>query len=359
MANDGGGKRPWRRPRPREPQDDKNTAIRNSSWSPPPTPLTSSSFSLLWILLPIILFFFVGLPLIVFVWYLIQNQRHVEREVGLAVGVTLVLGALMALLLWKFPSTTIVGPFLHKLFQERDEISIKKQQEQETQEKIDPSDSNKQEEEEEEEWKQPKVCFQKEDAGDVTLILTEHQRQVLAEHVLPRSLADHTWRCLYSLARDGDAFDTCLRKLQNERRTLIVMKTSHGAILGGYADAEWISCTKGIVRKDQGGAGARVFCFHNIKDTTHTTKDLSSVYTWTGANRYTQLVDVERQRLAMGAASGGDLGDFDSYSYAWSAERNFTMGTTGRCPTFDNEPLCEQERFDIVDLEIYGFSILG
>ena len=126
--------------------------------------------------------------------------------------------------------------------------------------------------------------------------------------------------------------------------------------MGGFADVAWNSSTRGAVRKDEGGSGARVFLFRggSNKETN------LEVYPWAGANRYTQLVDVERQRIAMGCAGENEIMDANNTNalgYAWSAERNFTLGTTAKCPTFDNAPLCGQARFDIVNLEVYGFQV--
>jgi hypothetical protein len=33
------------------------------------------------------------------------------------------------------------------------------------------------------------------------------------------------------------------------------------------------------------------------------------------------------------------------------------VGSSGHCDTFQNEPLCDQETFGIVDMEIFGFLV--
>lgn len=186
-------------------------------------------------------------------------------------------------------------------------------------------------------WVQPKVIMEQDPDPKIPTILDDGERQLIAEHVLPRALADHRWRRVYCLARDGDAFVTCLRALDQERRTLVVIRTTKNRVLGGYADMPWK--TKGGMTACS-GPGACVF---RVRD-----GGVVEAYPWSGANRYTQLVDVERERLAMGAGAG---------YYGWSIERNFMVGTTGRCPTFENEPLCDEKRFEIVDLEIFGFVV--
>lgn len=312
--------------------------------------ISSSSINKDGLLLLISLFIFLGLPLIAFGWYIMKYQIHVERETGAAIFMTLVIGVIIAV------ASHFSNDSLLKLVQSfhgnesTDVKSMSLGQKKCSKHDNFPKATDKAEDEifiEEEEWIQPQVHLLEistaDDYSKRPTIVNEKERQQIAEQVLPRTLADHYWRRMYSLARDGDTFEACMRALEDERRTLIVIKTTKSEVLGGYADVAWKSKGAGIVRKDEGGSGSCVFRFAE--------EEKIRVFKWTGANRYTQLVDADRRRLAMGA------GDFESNCYAWSVERNFMIGTTGRCPTFGNEPLCSQQRYDILDLEVYGFSV--
>merc|ERR1711963_1380394 len=77
--------------------------------------------------------------------------------------------------------------------------------------------------------------------GDETspYILNKDQMNEIAQNVLPETIAYCQWRRVYSLERDGDSFDECLRKIGNAKRTLMVVRTSHGEIIGGFAEEEW------------------------------------------------------------------------------------------------------------------------
>ena len=60
------------------------------------------------------------------------------------------------------------------------------------------------------------------------------------------------------------------------------------------------------------------------------------------------MCDVTHKMLAFGG--GGDDGAF-----GLCVEEDFQTGSTGPCDTFDNKPLCNQENFEIVDLEFFEF----
>mmetsp|Transcript_713 Transcript_713/g.949 ORF Transcript_713/g.949 Transcript_713/m.949 type:complete len:92 (-) Transcript_713:35-310(-) len=74
------------------------------------------------------------------------------------------------------------------------------------------------------------------------------------------------------------------------------------------------------------------------------------IYKWSGANRYIQLCDAYKRTVAFGG--GGDDGDF-----GLCIEDDFRRGTTGHCSTFENDALCEEGYFDVVDLEVWGFTL--
>jgi hypothetical protein len=175
--------------------------------------------------------------------------------------------------------------------------------------------------------------------------------QNIARHVLPRRIQDCQWTRAYSLARDGDSFDQCLRCVSGYKQTLLVLKTSRDKILGGFADTAWQGASGSCCY--YGGTDACLFRVVSTNTTDNeedndTNTDSVVVYPWTGANRYIQLVDLSRKMLAFGG--GGCDGAF-----GLCIEQDFQLGSTGPCATFDNEPLCDQENFSIVDMEIYGF----
>jgi hypothetical protein len=168
--------------------------------------------------------------------------------------------------------------------------------------------------------------------------------QQIAQNVLPAGIAYCKWKRLYSLARDGDSFESCLRLVQDDARTLLVVRTSRNAVLGGYADMPW--------KAESGGAsyygGPTACLFKTIHKNEG--KSIVKAFKWTGRNRYIQLCDHAHRMLAFGG--GGQEGAF-----GLAVEKDFIVGSTGSCATFDNEPLCDQQTFEIVDMEIFGFLV--
>ncbi len=181
-------------------------------------------------------------------------------------------------------------------------------------------------------------------------ILTPEQMHQIAIHVLPRTIAYCPWRRVYSLNRDGDSFDGCLRIISDVARTLMVVRTTRGAVFGGYADSPWRHVESGSARF----YGSAQACLFTVKDPEKPTDRLKSptnllnVYRWSGKNRYIQLCDTTSKMLAFGG--GGVDGAF-----GLCLQNDFQTGSTGPCDTFDNSPLCDQETFDVVDVEFWEF----
>lgn len=206
-------------------------------------------------------------------------------------------------------------------------------------------------------------------------ILNKAQMKKIAYKALPDPIKYANWKRLYSLSRDGDVFETMLRNCSANKRTLLVIKTTIGEILGGFVDQTWK-----VQKPDfhiHGGANSEFFgsgqaVLFSITRTSSEEEDDKTVgdgqlqvYKWSGANRYIQLCDSEKQMIAMGG--GGKTGNF-----GLCVHDNFSIGSTGRCETFQNEPLIEvrkgsnshedennenddQTFFDVLDMEVWGF----
>jgi hypothetical protein len=195
---------------------------------------------------------------------------------------------------------------------------------------------------EDDEYLIPQVRVKEEEGLDhAAHILTPEQMHQIAIHVLPKTIAFCQWRRLYGLGRDGDSFAACLQHINSVQRTLMVVRTTRGAVFGGYADSPWQKSEMANARF-YGSAQASLF------SVAPTNPDKVHVYKWTGKNRYIQLCDVAHKMLAFGG--GGDDGAF-----GLCIEEDFQKGSTGSCDTFGNEPLCDQENFEIVDLEFWEF----
>ena len=199
------------------------------------------------------------------------------------------------------------------------------------------------------------------DEEPVPKILSNDQMKEIVRRGLPPSVQLMTWKRAYSLRRDGDYFGTMFDKCCFYKNTLIVIKTTEEDLLGGFCDTAWEEQKKSgsLQRSMSFFGGGRAFLFATAPDLTEeemkeeektrrTSKDKIHFYRWTGENDYSQICDNKRGSLGMGG--GGEFGFF--------LQRDFTIGTTGRCYTFRNPPLIKSNNgcFDILDLEVYGFS---
>jgi TLD len=201
----------------------------------------------------------------------------------------------------------------------------------------------------------PSVRVDRDDPQPETFVLDQQKMNQIARFVLPRTIASCRWRRVYSLARDGDAFEACLSLVRREQRSLMVIRTDDNQVFGGYADSPWRPYNGNYY----GSAQACLWTFAKKTEEKNTTIDSPKiessdqhqlrVFKWTGINRYIQLCDITHRILAFGG--GGDSGCF-----GLCVEKEFQKGSTGPCATFGNEPLCDMELFQIADLEIWGFA---
>lgn len=171
----------------------------------------------------------------------------------------------------------------------------------------------------------------------------------IACKALPPSLLFHRWTRLYSLARDGDSFDTMLRHVKKHDKTVLIVRSTRGDIFGGFADTTWEIQHH---HKKGGGfyGGGQCVLFRVVKHDEDTNEEDVIAHKWTGMNRFCQICDADKKMLAMGG--GGHDGAF-----GLCVEDDFSIGSTGRCETFGNESLLSSggEDFDILDIEIWGF----
>ena len=194
----------------------------------------------------------------------------------------------------------------------------------------------------------------------VPLLLTMNVMRQLRE-AMPLSAQLKIWTRLYSVARDGDAFQTFLNCVAGHRQTLLVIQTASGQVFGGYADAHWGKLAMRTDGSYYGSGRSFLFAVESAKEdlsTSPTTVALADylesgkvvIHPWQGVNEYSILCNTQDGgRLAMGG--GGADG-----SFGFCVEDHFTKGSSGPCATFGNEaPLSGSAHFDVVNFEVYGF----
>jgi hypothetical protein len=180
---------------------------------------------------------------------------------------------------------------------------------------------------------------------------------------LPHRLRSCQWERCYATGRDGDSFCTMRCKCRDAQHSILVLRTTEGHVLGGYASEPWGSIptfTGAVVNGSNsyyGTGQSFLFASHPLGGNDHgTTEPVLTIYPWSGDNDYHQVCHVDAGRLAMGG--GGEFG--------WIVSEDFTRGVTGSCRTYHNPPLIPNGNttFDVEALEIYGivpivWSLLG
>lgn len=180
-------------------------------------------------------------------------------------------------------------------------------------------------------------------------ILDETKFQQLMDDGLPRSLRMYKWKRIFCIAKDGDLFFTMMEKCEQFKHTLVVLRTTEGNVLGGFASEQWKAQDGFSKRHSYFGTGT-CFLFSDFPENSDMNKDLS-VYKWSGCNDYCQICDPDKRQIAM----GGGAGDFGLV-----IDDSFLRGSTGHCATFNNPPLVPgvDGTFDVLEFEVYGLMPL-
>ncbi|KAI0776530.1 TLD-domain-containing protein [Trametes elegans] len=151
---------------------------------------------------------------------------------------------------------------------------------------------------------------------------------------LPRA-----WTLLYSLDQHGISLNTLYARCQDFRGSALpVIRDANNAVFGAWM-GEGIHPSKGAYY----GSGES-FLWQLVG------KDRVRVYKWTGKNDYVALCETDY--ISFGGGDG---------NYGLWLDKTLSDGSSARCLTFYNEPLCslgprqgEAVTFECVGLEVWG-----
>lgn len=173
---------------------------------------------------------------------------------------------------------------------------------------------------------------------DIPMLLSTTTMRRLVRS-LPWTLQARAWIRLYSCLKDGDSFPAFLHHVRGHTRTLLVIETSKGEILGGFADAPW---EQGTLSLDGCFFGSGQSFLYSVNEDENI-----QVHKWTALNDYSQFCRTG----SVGMGGGGTNGTFGLFLHD-----HFTRGSSGPCETFGTEdPLCSQDHFEIVEFQVFGF----
>ncbi|KIL61651.1 hypothetical protein M378DRAFT_82211 [Amanita muscaria Koide BX008] len=183
--------------------------------------------------------------------------------------------------------------------------------------------------------------------------------QQLRTHLPALDRLPKTWNLVYSLDQHGISLNTLYTRCeahtqaqaQSQARLggrigrpgmIVVVKDSGDSVFGVWSgDGLRQSRGKGYY----GSGESFMWRYRNVE------KDLD-VYKWTGKNKYVVL--GEPDYISFGGGEG---------KYGLYLDETLFEGSSARCPTFDNEPLCSPGAnkagavaFECVGLEVWGIG---
>ena len=193
--------------------------------------------------------------------------------------------------------------------------------------------------------------------------------QQLHDEGLPKTLHMSRWERCFAIGRDGDDFWSFLERTAQFSKTIVVIQTCDGAILGGFATMPWKKAN-GPQNAYFGTGQSFLFASHPANDREDSTEINTSgndgtksrgdnhegdhkddkplrLFRWTVTNDFCQIADSGR----LGMGGGTDFG--------FLIQDNFLRGRSGPCKTFGNPALVRGGYFEISALEVYGLRTFG
>lgn len=182
-----------------------------------------------------------------------------------------------------------------------------------------------------------------EDSLPRCVLAYEHRVELLP--LLPATLRHRQWKLLYSVADHGCSIRTLLGRASGCGPTIVLVRDARRHVFGAFAAEAW----RKFPEPHFYGSG-EAFLFT-------TWPDGFRAFSWSGANRYCQAAAIDF--VAFG--SGGHFG-------LWLG-KSLRTGSTGRCETFENDPLTEHavhgglsepfegdSAFEVLELQVWGFA---
>jgi hypothetical protein len=159
---------------------------------------------------------------------------------------------------------------------------------------------------------------------------------------IPQRLTVHQPSLLFTTRVNGTSVNTLFGVLNDLEYSLIIIKTFQNEIFGAFCSGLWEERKN---NKQNYFGNGETFLFSLVPQ--------KNLYRWIGTKKCKKttsnqefFIRVDRNKIVIGGGSQDGL----------AINSNLTEGTTNRCDTFDNEPLCSMSNFQIDILEVIGFG---
>lgn len=176
--------------------------------------------------------------------------------------------------------------------------------------------------------------------------LVDNDTAVELMSYMPERLQLVTPTLAYQLSQDGTSFYNFWNKVDKLDQTIIIIKSTSGAIFGAYCSSTWSERhdRKERTRSKYWGTGES-YVFRMNKE-----MELPEIYAWVGNNP--DVSSSECPQYFMSATDKSFVigsGGCD----AIRIDEELTHGMTGPSTTFNSPALCDEGAFDIYELEVF------
>uniref|UniRef100_A0A1I7TAY2 Rab-GAP TBC domain-containing protein n=1 Tax=Caenorhabditis tropicalis TaxID=1561998 RepID=A0A1I7TAY2_9PELO len=176
--------------------------------------------------------------------------------------------------------------------------------------------------------------------------LVDNDTAVELMSYMPERLQLVTPTLAYKLSQDGTSFYNFWNKIERLDQTMLIIKSTSGAVFGAYCSSTWgeRNDRKERTRSKYWGTGES-YVFRMNKQ-----MDLPEIYTWVGNSPDVSSSDCPQYFMSATdksfvIGSGG--------CDAIRIDEELTHGMTGPSTTFNSPQLCEEGAFDIYELEVF------
>lgn len=158
---------------------------------------------------------------------------------------------------------------------------------------------------------------------------------------IPQRLTVNAPSLLFTTEVNGTSMATLFNVLDELEHCILVIKTFDNEIFGAYCSGSWND------RKQKG-----VMYFGSGETFLFTLQPEKKIFRWVGMRNQSTtstqelFLRVDLSKIVIGSGSYEGL----------TISSNLSDGYTNRCETFENDPLCSQQHFQIAVLEVIGFG---
>lgn len=185
-----------------------------------------------------------------------------------------------------------------------------------------------------------------EDADSLPGCLLAYDQRIELLPLLPATLRQKSWRCLFNTAEHGCSIKSLLQRCSHQGPTLVLIRDRQKHVFGAFAAEAWRAEPEPHFYGNGDG-----FLF-----STWPESEGFRAWRWSGTNRMFQCIAIDFVAFGGGGHFGIWLGS------------SLSSGSTGPSDTYANtaltehaavgglkQPHREDSAFDVLDLQIYGF----